>query len=429
VALFLAFVFILTICVSILPASSNAAAKQVTIRITWWGNQTRHDRTQKVLEMYKKNVNRNVKFVAEFGIWSGYWGKLATQAAAKNLPDVIQMDYAYIGQYVSKGLLADMLPFTKTRALNLKDIDQVHLVGGTIDGKLYGISLGTNSLSFYYDPAIVQKAGVKIPSDGNWTWDDYKNIAKKIYQETKVKSPLNLFTDPKFLLEYNVRQVGKSLYNKDGSALGFTDEKLIIETFNVNLDLIKANVATKPQEVPLNASVEEDFVALGKNWCGIGWSNYFVSLANVSKRPLEITLLPKMKSGKRPGLYLKPSMFFSISENSKVKDEAAKFINYFVNNVEVNKVLLAERGVPISNKVRTELKKIVDKATQQTFDYIALVEKNCSPIDPPEPAGAAEVTKAFKDINDQVLYLQMKPEAAARQFLRQANLILAKNKK
>jgi hypothetical protein len=37
------------------PASSTAAAtSDVTLRIAWWGSQTRHDATLKVLDMYTK---------------------------------------------------------------------------------------------------------------------------------------------------------------------------------------------------------------------------------------------------------------------------------------------------------------------------------------------------------------------------------------
>ena len=43
-----------------------------------------------------------------------------------------------------------------------------------------------------------------------------------------------------------------------------------------------------------------------------------------------------MPNAKDSGLWLKPGMFFSVSETSKVKEECAKFINWFVNSNEAN---------------------------------------------------------------------------------------------
>lgn len=168
------------------------SSQSIKLRVAWWGSQTRHDRTQKVLELYRAKVNRKVSFVTEFGSWSGYWDKLTTQAAAKNLPDIIQMDYMYLAQYVQKGLLADLTPYTKNGILNLKDVSEASIKSGSVGGRIYAISLGTNALAIIYDPAVAQKAGVKIPEDGNWTWNDYKEIIKKVFQKNQNQSRLGI---------------------------------------------------------------------------------------------------------------------------------------------------------------------------------------------------------------------------------------------
>ncbi|GAA3329118.1 hypothetical protein GCM10020331_075860 [Ectobacillus funiculus] len=82
----------------------EAAEKKepITLRVSWWGGQPRHDYTMKVIEMYEKE-HPNVKIEAEFANWDDYWKKLAPMAAANQLPDVIQMDLAYLSQYGEKG--------------------------------------------------------------------------------------------------------------------------------------------------------------------------------------------------------------------------------------------------------------------------------------------------------------------------------------
>jgi multiple sugar transport system substrate-binding protein len=122
-------------------------------------------------------------------------------------------------------------------------------------------------------------------------------------------------------------------------------------------------------------------------------------------------------------------MFFSVSKASANKDEAIKFINYFLNDLEANQVLLAERGIPIVPKVRNALKGMVTPVNQQIFEFIDLVgDKNASPIDPADPPGAGEVLKIFRTIDQEVLYGATSAKEAATKFIAQANEILAKNK-
>ena len=70
------------------------------------------------------------------------------------------------------------------------------------------------------------------------------------------------------------------------------------------------------------------------------------------------------------------------------------FINFFISDLDANRILLGERGVPIISAVREDIKKALDPAVQMVFDYIGLVGKgNASPIDPPDPPGTGEVLK------------------------------------
>ena len=128
------------------------------------------------------------------------------------------------------------------------------------------------------------------------------------------------------------------------------------------------------------------------------------------------------------GLFLKPSMFFSVSENSKVKEEAAKFINFFVNDIEANKLILGDRGVPVSSKVKEALKAVSTEAQIQVYDYVAWAETNSSAMDPADPIGSAEVFKSLTSLAEQMNYNKINPEDAAKKFRDEATSILKKNK-
>ncbi|KOS03167.1 sugar ABC transporter substrate-binding protein, partial [Paenibacillus polymyxa] len=75
--------------------NNEEESEKVTLRVAWWGDQSRHEYTLKVIQMYEKE-NPNVKIVEEYANWEDYWKRLAPMAAASQLPDVIQMDRAYL---------------------------------------------------------------------------------------------------------------------------------------------------------------------------------------------------------------------------------------------------------------------------------------------------------------------------------------------
>ena len=92
----------------------------VELRVAWWGSQTRHDRTIKVIELFQKKYP-NIKVSYEFALWDDYWVKMNTQAAGNNLPDVMQQDYQKIAEWVSKGLLMPLDPYVDSMARSISE--------------------------------------------------------------------------------------------------------------------------------------------------------------------------------------------------------------------------------------------------------------------------------------------------------------------
>ena len=100
---------------------------QITLRMAWWGSQTRHDITVEVIEMYEKE-NPNVNIEYEFYDFDSYFTKLKTLVASDQVWDVFQ--------------------------------------------------LGGNFPEYMF-----KEAGVPLPTD-NWTWEEFEDAAIKIHEKT-----------------------------------------------------------------------------------------------------------------------------------------------------------------------------------------------------------------------------------------------------
>src|SRR6478609_2207888 len=138
-----------------LPAQAQAAKR---IRMYWWGSKERADRTIKANDLYKAK-NPTVAIEGETLGWGDYWQRLATQAAGRNMPDLIQMDYRYIFEYARRGGLLPLDEFVG-KTLMIADFGAPATDCGKVDGKLYGINLGMNSSAVLYAKDIFAQAGL-----------------------------------------------------------------------------------------------------------------------------------------------------------------------------------------------------------------------------------------------------------------------------
>ncbi|AFH62736.1 sugar ABC transporter substrate-binding protein [Paenibacillus mucilaginosus K02] len=405
-------------------AAGGAAGEPVKLRIAWWGGQARHDYTLKVIELYQQK-NPNVKIEAEYATFDDYWKKLAPQAAANQLPDIVQMDISYLSQYAGRGQLADLTPYTKDGTMDVSSISPNALSGGEVGGKLMAMNLGVNALMTMYDPELMKQAGI-TPPPKNWTWDDFTAIGEKAKAGGKMIGGFAFRHDVFF--PYYLRTLDQKMFSEDGSQIGYADDKPFIDYFTMYQKWYDASyLLPLDKEAQKKGTAEEDEVLLGKALWTNGWSNQYLAVANLSKNPLELHPLPGPNGNK--GLFLKPSMYFAVTNSSKQKAEAAKFISFFVNDVEANKLIKGDRGVPVSSKVKEALKPLLTPNEAKIFDYIAWAENNSSPMDPPSPVGAVEIEKLLRDTSEQILYKKLTVEAAAAKFRKEANAILAKNKK
>ncbi|KYD00538.1 ABC transporter substrate-binding protein [Bacillus atrophaeus] len=424
----IAIVFLTIVCAFVFSGCSSAGEEasgkkeDITLRIAWWGGQPRHDYTTKVIELYEKK-NPHIHIEAEFANWDDYWKKLAPMSAAGQLPDVIQMDTAYLSQYGKKGQLEDLTPYTKDGTIDVSSIKQNKMSGGMLDGKLYGFTLGVNVLSVIANDELLKKTGVEIDSE-NWTWSDYEKLAYQVQEKTGVYGS-NGMHPPDIFFPYYLRTKGERFYKEDGTGLAYQDDQLFVDYFERQVRLVNQKTSPTPDESAQIKGMEDDFIVKNKSAATWNYSNQYAAFAQLTDAPLSLYLPPEQM--KEKALTLKPSMLFSVPKSSEHKKEAAKFIDFFINSEEANLLIKGERGVPVSDKVAEAIKPKLNEEETKIVEYVEAASKNISKADPPEPVGSAEVIKLLKDTSDQILYQKVTPEKAAKTFRKQANDILKRN--
>jgi multiple sugar transport system substrate-binding protein len=399
--------------------SSGDAGGKVTLRFTWWGSDTRTKLTQQVIDAYQKD-HPNVTIKGEFGEWAGYWDKLATTVAANDAPDVIQMDEKYLREYADRGALLDL---KKAQGLDTGKFEPDTLGAGEFDGGLYGLNAGINSFAVVVNPAAFKTAGVAIPDDTTWTWDDFARVAAEITTKTGGKiTGTGTLGGNEAGLNLWARQNGESLWTKDGK-LGVSPEKTT-DFFKYILKLRdqKAIPSAEAVSQDMNAALDQSAFATGKLAMSFIWSNQLVAFSKATGQQLKLLRIPSA-DGKAAdnGSYYKGSMFWSISSRSKHQKEAADFVNYLANNTAAGNILLAERGVPPNTEIRTEVAPKLQPADAASAKFIQDIGKDLGDPSPAPPVGGGQVEKIIQRYTTEVLFGRQAPDAAAKAFLDEVN--------
>ncbi|SJZ44918.1 multiple sugar transport system substrate-binding protein [Pilibacter termitis] len=389
---------------------------KVKLTMAWWGSQERHDATAKVIKLYQEK-NPNVTIEPEFYDFDGYVTKLNVLSASSKVWDIWQIAGNYPA-YLDN--IEPMDEYIKKGTIDTKDTTEAYLKTTQRDGKQLGLSNGMNAYAVAYDPELFKKAGIDEPTV-DWTWDDFEKICLKIHEKLNIYG-FSLQTNDDFYpgASVGVGQYGggKNFYDikTNSDTLGFDDPSLLVPYLEMRKKLVKAGAFPDSGAIAEVKDIENDYLVKGE--AAMTWvaSNQVNALGAAANREIKLITLPKRKADVG-STALMSSQMLCIAKNSKYKEEAAKFINFFHNDLEANKILKGERGVPIMSKVREELKPEEDGPLKSTYDYIELVGKVGNPeINTVENKNNAVIKDQYLLLMEKVINGDEKAEKAAQEI-------------
>src|SRR3954453_7020892 len=198
------------------PRSSGSSGSSGSLRFTFWGPAFYQDFTHKMVDAFTSSSGTQV--AVEPAEWSSYWDKLATQVAAGDEPDVINMDGKYLAEYAGRGVLADL---SGAPGLDVSGLSTTDLEAGKLEDKLYAVSTGSNAFAVLANPKLFKQAGVELPDDRTWTWEDYAEAGRRLRHGKVVGiSGGGTYAD----LTIFLRQYGEDLFS--GNGVGYRNETL-----------------------------------------------------------------------------------------------------------------------------------------------------------------------------------------------------------
>jgi multiple sugar transport system substrate-binding protein len=172
-------------------AEPEASAPSGTLSVAIWGDtvdyKTLHTAINKYMTLYPA-----VKVTVREGNCGADYAACKTLIAGGTMPDVFVPGIWNYNAMVDAGVLTDLTPYMKSGDFNLGDYNST--ITGQMkslkDGHLYGLPMGFNIQSIFYNKDMFDKAKLAYPPmDGNYTWNDLRAWAKKLTLDANGNTP------------------------------------------------------------------------------------------------------------------------------------------------------------------------------------------------------------------------------------------------
>ena len=337
--------------------AGTSSVDHTDISYSWWGNDARHRYTMAGLSDFTK-ANPDIVVTPTFGVWDGYEQRYASMMRAHDECDVMQINYAWLATYSPDGTgYYDLNDLSDT--IDLSQFNERDRAFGTRNGHLNALPIAYNMPVFFYNESLLDRYGLSVPR----TWDDLFACARTLRADGV--STLSM-TDKQLwmmMLAWYEQTQGTPVFDA-------SDACLIDESgFETILSLCDRMIAEGV--IDLDAGSPAQQFANGKTAGVLIWesdaSRYCQPLADAGQTVALGQHLGETDTSET-GWYMKPATMLAISKATAHPQEAARLVNYLLNDPDYALAQGTEKGVPVSSSA---CRSLVDNGKVSGFEQDA----------------------------------------------------------
>jgi multiple sugar transport system substrate-binding protein len=409
------------------PATDSNCSVDAPCEITfrWWGNDGRAQMTQDAVDLFMEQ-NPDIKVNTEPGSFDGFFTGLGAEMAANTAPDLIQLNDSWPIEYGGRGGMVDLT--TLGQWLDLAPFSDVALAPSTAaGGEVFGLPTGGNAVAIAADVTLFEQAGIELPDDESWTWDEMSALAVELTNALPDGTfGLAGLSGPAPIVRAFANQTDGGVFGTDGS-ITFSEAGLT-EWFQMNLDFLNAGgvaPATLQSELAA-AGAAETLLGQGLAAMQSVWSNQIGAFADANPNvadggELVLLRMPSDNEAANVGTWLNPTLFYGITSSAQRAGDgnveaAARLLDFLVNSEDAAKITGVDRGVPFNEAMAEVVLADLSPLEQSVVDYVARIAENSGPSIP-MPQGGGAVFNLNVRFADEVMFGRMTPADAASQWL------------
>lgn len=354
----------------------KSSTEPVTITFYTWektGYTEQQDNIVKAFE--EQNPNIKVKFVYPTdNDNTAYLQKMNTILMSNNNDvDIFGASgAAYVSDFIKAGVMEPLDDYFKKEGVNFDDIYNYHFKE---DGKTYAVPTFETTWFVMLNKNLLDKAGLPIPPL-NWTWDDYREYAKKLTSGTGKDKIYGSYMHnwPDYIkMGIYVNNTSPLFYDKNKNLV--VDQPMFKDWMKLRYDMENVDKSQVPYSdvKAMNLAYRTQFFSGQVGMLATGaWM--ISEIQNVAKYPHDFVTafapLPTFENSPE-GRTFGDSHYFGISKNSKHKEEAYKFLRFYSENRSKIGPLTGFTGV--KNQDRAKIVKDLIGSNGKYYDINSLV--------------------------------------------------------
>lgn len=409
-------------------ATSEAAATPedtITLRMAWWGGDSRHEAILKAIDLYEQK-NPGVKIEGEYQGYDGYYEKMMTTLSSGTAPDLFQFHRDWIPDVQeAKHYLADL----STLPVDLSTLKEGVLEkAGIYDNEPVLFPCVVGGTAMFVNVDFANTYG--IDTSKQYTWKEFMELGQKIHEQDPEAYLMTADIDVLnrlIVLASISQQTGGSLIDEDTYDLNFTEEQMT-EALQLIVDLYQTNTMEPFGEAAVFVGQMDQNNKWVNGKIGVlmdttgAYAKYQASISG----DLDTMSIPRIENAKCSGSDFSGNMGFCINDASPYKEEAAKFLDFCMNDPEAVEVLKSSWGYwpTVSGEEALIEKGLIDPLLKKATDISQKDSYSINAI-----SGNTELETVRRDIIQEVIYGDSTPEEGAKEMVEQYKEIMSNLKK
>jgi multiple sugar transport system substrate-binding protein len=273
-------------------AQSDATA---TLKLQGFGGEAQLASINNAIKRYNAkypNVTVEVEMDAISTGWGDYVTKVLGQFNAGAAADVYGTAIETFQAFSSRGLWLGLNDFVAANT-GFSDFAPSLFEQGSYKGEINYVPIGWNNIMINYNRDLFDKAGIAYPANGAWTWEEFREVAKKLTVKDGSGNVTqfgyevpnqNFFIQPWFFSN------GTGVLNDDWTASNMLDPK-VAESLQFLYDLIHVDGVSP---IPGKDTMDNQFFA--GQVAMISRGHWIVENAKANKLNMDIAKVPSKQS-------------------------------------------------------------------------------------------------------------------------------------
>ena len=391
-------IWLLVILAVLLGGCSREQAKQAgVVRIEAWAHAGQEKERLVIQDQVARFNRRNpaMQVVLTMIPERSYNAQVQAAAMAGDLPDLLEFDGPYLGNYVWQGQLQpldDRLP-PELRADLLPSI----IAQGTYQDRLYGVGVFDSGLGLYGRRSSLEKAGARIPAgvQDAWSADEFAALLAALAKDDADGAVLDLklnYSGEWFTYAFSpiIQSAGADLIRRTdfAAASGVLNSPAAVTALTRFQEWLAAGY--------VDANVDDAAFASGRvalSWVG-HWE--YPRYAEAVGDDLVVLPLPDFGGGSRTG---QGSWCWGMTASGDEAGGAASFLQFILRPEEVLAMATANGAVPATRSALARSPLYGPGAPLRLFaDQLAQGFSVARPQTPAYPVITSVFQQAFDDI-------------------------------